>query len=154
MKRTIFLLTLLCTVAYSVPSLAQVQKVLYQYLQVNDSSNSIRLDIKDNYEIIPWHHENRIMIETTVVLENGSMDLLSTLIREGRYNFTIDSKNALVSMVKPVQENRYVLKNKGVQYKENILVKVYIPDIFEKKSSVEYARTSESIIATKEEGNK
>lgn len=149
MKTIFTMLVFSIALCYTTSSQAQVERVMYQYLFVKDSSNTLQFNIKDNFQIIPWHHENKVMIEANITLENGNMDLLGTLIREGRYNTFFDDKHVGSSILKYVQDTRLLLKNKGVMCNEIVKLKIYIPDIFEKVSETQYARISDSVLASK-----
>jgi hypothetical protein len=148
MKLTFTLLALCAFLLYSTQSTAQVERVIYQYLYINDSANVLHFRLNDSYEIIPWQHENKIMIETSARLDNGNMDLLAIMIREGRYNYAFDNDVPAISTLKQVQEARPFLKNKGLMCKETVKIKIYIPSIFEKKSDYDYSRPTEALIAS------
>ena len=148
MKFIFTLLALCASLFYSTHSTAQVERVIYQYLYINDSANVLHFRLNDSFEVIPWQHENKIMIETSTRLDNGNMDLLGIIIREGRYNYTFDTEVPAISTLKQVQQARPLLKNKGLICKETVKLRIYIPSIFEKTSQFDYSRPSEALIAS------
>jgi hypothetical protein len=148
MRITFTLLAFCASLLYSTHSTAQVERVIYQYLYISDSTNLLHFRLNDSFEVISWQHENKIMIETSARLDNGSMDLLAIMIRDGRYNYTFNNDVPAVSTLKHVDEARPLLKNKGLMCKETVKLKIYIPSIFEKTSEFDYSRPSEALIAS------
>ena len=127
---------------------AQAEKVIYQYLMVNDSVSTIKIQMTDNIEVIPWHHENKLMIEASAQLFGGSLDLLKIVIREGRYNIIFDN-NFPYTTLRYVNQSRPLLKNRDVLCVETVKLKIYIPDVFEMKSPNEYTRIVETLVSVK-----
>ncbi len=128
--------------------LAQVEKVVYQYLHFNDSTQNLHLQLTDEYEIIPWHHESQILVESHATLDGGSMDLLAVLIKEGRYQVKFEQSNGNSSL-KPVSTNRVLIKNKGQLCQETVKMKIFIPDVYVKVGDSHYSKNSETILASK-----
>ena len=133
---------------FSQPLSAQAEKVIYQYLMVNDSVSTIKIQMTDNIEVIPWHHENKLMIEASAQLFGGSLDLLKIVIREGRYNIIFDN-NFPYTTLRYVNQSRPLLKNRDVLCVETVKLKIYIPDVFEMKSPNEYTRIVETLVSVK-----
>ncbi len=127
---------------------AQAEKVIYQYLMVNDSVSTIKLQLTDNIEVIPWHHENKLMIEATTQLDGGSLDLLKIVIKEGRYNIIFEN-NFPYTTLRYVLDMRPLLKNRDKLCIETVKLKIYIPDIFEMKNPTEYTRIVEPLASVK-----
>ena len=127
---------------------AQAEKVIYQYLMVNDSVSTIKIQMTDNIEVIPWHHENKLMIEANTQLDGGSLDLLKVVIREGRYNIIFEN-NFPYTTLRYILDVRPLLKNRDKLCIETVKLKIYIPDIFEMKSPTEYTRIAEPLASVK-----
>lgn len=127
---------------------AQAEKVIYQYLMINDSVTTIKLQLTDNIEVVPWHHENKLMIEATTQLDGGSLDLLKIVIKEGRYNIIFEN-NFPYTTLRYVVETRPLLKNRDKLCIETVKLKIYIPDIFEMKNPTEYTRIVEPLASVK-----
>ena len=127
---------------------AQAEKVIYQYLMINDSVTTIKIQMTDNIEVIPWHHENKLMIEANTQLDGGSLDLLKIVIREGRYNIIFEN-NFPYTILRYVLDARPLLKNRNKLCIETVKLKIYIPDIFEMKSPNEYTRILEPLASVK-----
>jgi hypothetical protein len=142
--------TLICALflLHSSPLLSQVEKVIYQYLKIEDSVTNIRLQLTDEFEIFFWHHENQILVESHARLDGGNMDLLAILIREGRYKIYLDNKFPHTGM-KSVIEKRPLIKNKGILCQETVKMKIFIPDIFENRSPTDFQRIIEAPIVAK-----
>ena len=127
---------------------AQAEKVIYQYLMVNDSVSTIKIQLADNIEVIPWHHENKLMIEANAQLYGGSLDLLKIVIREGRYNIIFED-NFPSTTLRYITDSRPLLKNRDKLCIETVKLRIYIPDIFEMKSPTEYTRIVEPLASVK-----
>lgn len=127
---------------------AQAERVIYQYLMVNDSATTIRLQLNDEVEVIPWHHENKVMVEINTVMQGASLDLLKIVIREGRYNIIFEN-NLPRTTLRYKLDVRPLLKNKDKICNETVKMKIYIPDIFEMINKNEYSRVTEPLASTK-----
>jgi hypothetical protein len=152
MTKSISLMLLITLLMLPLPSLsAQVERVLYQTFNLHDSTDNITLNMKDNYEIIAWHHDKDVMIESTVDLKGGSMDLLKNFINEGRY--LVKPKLELPATVFELafdKDKREALKLNGRLCEEIVYHRIYIPDDYVKVSENVYSRKTESILVTKD----
>ena len=129
---------------------AQVERVLYQTFNLNDASDNIIINMKDNFEIIVWNHEKDVMVESTVGLKGGSMDLLKNFINEGRYLVKpqLDSTTTTMKMAFG-KEKRETLKLNGRVCEENVYHRIYIPSEYTRTSDTTYSRKIEPILVTK-----
>jgi hypothetical protein len=129
---------------------AQVERVLYQTFNLNDASDNITINMKDNYEIIVWNHEKDVMIESTVGLKGGSMDLLKNFINEGRYLVKpqLDSTTTTMQLAFE-KEKRETLKLNGRVCEETVYHRIYIPSEYIRTSDTTYSRKIEPILVTK-----
>jgi cell division protein YceG involved in septum cleavage len=129
---------------------AQVERVLYQTFYLQDSTDNITINMKDNYEIIVWNHEKDVMVESTVDIRGGSMDLLKNFINEGRYLVKpkLDSSTTIVELAFG-KEKREALTLKGRVCEETVFHRIYIPSEYTKVSDTLYSRKPEPILVTK-----
>jgi hypothetical protein len=153
MKKSVSLLFLITLLMSPLSNLsAQVERVLYQTFYLHDSTDNITLNMKDNYEIIVWHHEKDVMVESTVEIKGGSMDLLKNFINEGRY--LVKPKLELPATVFELafdKTKREALKLNGRTCDELVSHRIYIPEDYIKVSENVYSRkTTEPILVTKD----
>jgi hypothetical protein len=106
---------------------AQVEQVIYQSLYVNDSTKQMVLDIADNYEIVPWMHDSKVMVELKIKLEGTTLSTLGLLIKENRYGLALES-NAQTSTLRSVYPNRSLLKNGHGEISETVTMRLYVPE--------------------------
>ena len=81
--KLITIISLLCVLSNTLS--AQVQKAVYQTLNVSDSTEQINFNFPDSCEVISWRQDGKIMIETTVNMEINSKEVINTLAQDGRY---------------------------------------------------------------------
>jgi hypothetical protein len=152
MNKSISQMMLITLLMLSLTSLsAQVERVLYQTFNLHDSTDNITLNMKDNYEVIAWHHDKDVMVESTVEIKGGSMDLLKNFINEGRY--LVQPKLELPSTVFQLafeKSKRETLKLNGRTCDEIVFHRIYIPDDYIKVSENVYSRKTEPILVTKD----
>jgi hypothetical protein len=129
---------------------AQVERVLYQTFNLQDSTDNITINMKDNYEVIVWHHEKDVMVESTVEIRGGSMDLLKNFINEGRYLVQpkLDSSTTIMQLALD-KEKRETLKLRGRTCEEVVSHRIYLPIEYVKTSDTTYSRKTEPILVTK-----
>jgi hypothetical protein len=138
MMKSLFTLLYLITFFNVFSSAAQVEQVIFQSIEVNDATMKIEFDLADAHEIVPWHHDSKIMVETKINLTGTSLAALAILIKEGRYNVALDDRYPATTL-RPVNPNRSVMKNgRGEICNEIVTIKVYVPQGFiVKKPKVE-----------------
>jgi hypothetical protein len=120
---------------------AQVEKVYYQSMIVSDSTMQLEFDIDDPHEVIPWNHEGRVMIEVSTRLDGANMDILSYIIKQGRYAVALDEKYPVTTM-RYVNKIRPAIKHKGEMCQETVTMKIYIPIGFTTRKPVEVENPS------------
>jgi hypothetical protein len=106
---------------------AQVEQIIYQSLYVNDSTKQMILDIADSYEIVPWMHDSKVMVELKVKLEGTTLTTLGLLIKENRYSLALDN-NAQTSTLRSVYPNRSLLKSGHGEISETVTMRLYVPE--------------------------
>jgi hypothetical protein len=126
------LFTTLCLVTFFnvFNTTAQVEQVIFQSLEVNDATMKIEFDLADAHEIVAWHHESKVLVETKINLTGTSLSTLALLIKEGRYEVALDDRYPVTTM-HPISPNRSSLKNgRGEICGETITIKIYVPQGF------------------------
>jgi hypothetical protein len=128
---TVFLL-------FNISSLnAQVEQTIYQSLVVSDSTMQLEFDIADANEVIPWHHESQVMIELKIRLDGGNMTTLGMLIKDGRYNLTLDNLYPVTTM-RLINPRRSLIKNgRNEPCVETVSMRIYIPEGFIVKKNID-----------------
>ena len=130
------------------PLVAQVQKTVYQTIEISDSTKQINFNFSDAYEIVVWHHESKIMFETVASFELNNSELLNLFIKEGRYNIIEDSNTVVKTLKSAIQ--RPIIKNpQGKIYKETVAIRIYLPNDFLMKKSFAYKKEKELLVAGK-----
>lgn len=116
---------------------AQVEQVVYQSFYVSDSTMQIEFDVADAHEVIPWHHESKVMVEVTIRLDGITMTTLGLLIKEGRYNVALDNLYPITTM-RNVDSHRSLVKNaRGELCFETVFMRIYVPEGFVVKKNTE-----------------
>jgi hypothetical protein len=130
---------------------AQVERLLYQTFLLRDSTDNITLNMKDKYEVISWHHDRDVMVESTIEIKGGSMDLLKNFLNEGRYLVKpkLDSSAIIIELAFD-KTKRETLKLNGRICEEIVYHRIYIPDDYTKVSEFVYSRKPELIVVTKD----
>jgi hypothetical protein len=108
---------------------AQVQKLNFESFDVTEKVRSVKIETEEDYVIKPWSGV-QLMVETQVVLENGSMDILGIFIRDGRYSMKADMSpdgNLTLSSRLP---KRLQVKYQGQVCYERIKMVIYVPAEF------------------------
>jgi len=131
MKLPLFLSVFLL-VGFSNTTQAQMERTMYQVFEV-DSAQLVTFEVAGEYEILEWAG-NSILIETNVQIWDASREILSDLIKNGRYDLTTDS--ATVPNPKEVRIftkhlNRKSIKRiDGQKCLEIAVTKIFVPDTF------------------------
>jgi hypothetical protein len=126
------LFTTLCLITFFnvFNTTAQVEQVIFQSIEVNDATMKIEFDLADPHEIVPWHHESKVLVETKINMTGTNLATLALLIKEGRYDVAFEDRYPVTTM-RPISPNRSVLKNgHGETCGETISIKIYVPQGF------------------------
>jgi len=107
---------------------AQVEQVLHQTFSVTDSINAINISIADSVEVEIWGG-NKIMTETTILMEGAKIEYLEHFIKNERYKVLSDFSNGILEL-----SSKFPVKN-PIKYKDEtvfelIQVRVFIPEEF------------------------
>ena len=125
MKTSLITCLLLCLAA---TGWAQTDKILYQTFAVSDTTQTIQLDIVGEVEYEPWPAD-RLMAETSVMLEGAPPRIMEFLIEQGRYALLGAGLETL--KVESRDKERRKIEYKGTTCFEQVKVKIFIPKNFE-----------------------
>ena len=118
------------------PLVAQVDKKIYQTMDIGDSTKQINFDFSEGFEIVFWKQESKIMFETAAHVEINSREIVNKLVGDGRYTLVSDN-NGTSKTIKFTSR----IPIKGVQgnvLNESLFTRVYIPEDFIVKNAVAY----------------
>jgi hypothetical protein len=135
MKYFLFLL-----ISFSAPAIAfcQMEKTIHQTFEIGDAEN-ITLDLVGEYEIKPWAG-NTIMTETQVQLFDANISILNHFLeKEKRYFIEADTTGGEVKLIS-FDKKREAIKTKKGACLENVILKVFIPEVFEKQEDTHFVR--------------
>lgn len=126
------LLSLFLSVAFCFNLQAQMERTMYQVFEV-DSAQTIHFEVAGEYAILPWAG-NSILVETNVQIWDASREILSHLIKEGRYDLATDSMatpNAKELRIFTKNLDRKPIKRlDGQKCLEIAVTKIFVPDTF------------------------
>ena len=128
MQSRLFAFLIFAAVSHSAQ--AQMERTIYQVFDV-DSVKTVYLDIADIYEIYSWAGST-ILIETNVQLSHGSAEILDYLIKEGRYDVSMDTivmPEVKIYTKMPDRKKKRVKTPDG-EITEIPEAKIFVPDTF------------------------
>lgn len=131
MSRQAFLIAALFLFGASLAH-AQMERTMYQVFEV-DSAQVVNLDVAGEYEILAWAG-NSILVETNVQIWEASREILTHLIKSGRYDLTTDSSAAPnateIRIFTKNLERKPIKRLDGQKCLEIAVTKIFIPDTF------------------------
>ena len=116
---------------------AQVERSIYQTMDISDVTKQINFDFPDSCEIILWKNEETMMFETCVSMETSNAEILNMFIKEERYNIVEDS-NSIVKTIKFATMRPIIKNSQSKIIKEKVFVRVYVPEEFMVKNTIVY----------------
>jgi hypothetical protein len=131
MKRPLFL-TALILLGFNSLVQAQMERTTYQVFEV-DSAQTVTFEVAGEYKLLAWAG-NSILVETNVQIWDASREILTELIKNGRYDLTTDS--ATVPNPKQVRiftkylHRKSIKRLDGQKCLEIAVTKIFVPDIF------------------------
>ena len=126
---------------------AQLQQIIHQSFAL-DEMNEVNLNLYGEYEIEMWPG-SEILTETKIKLTNAKNSILKYLIENKRYAVKLDTiDERIVTLLSSDQERRAVKTSKGTCVEE-ISIRIFMPDFFEKKTEKNWVRSKP--LVTKED---
>jgi hypothetical protein len=127
---------------------AQVEKPYFQVFDISDETKSIKIETVDSFKVRKWNGV-QLMVDMSIRLDGGSMDLLGMVIFDNRYAYEQEIQGSnLVIRAKMPRRDISKLKYLGNTCVEKIIMTIYIPDGFEMHSPTEFIRREDVIIAS------
>jgi hypothetical protein len=124
---SILLLFVWCQTAH-----AQMERTMYQVFEV-DSAKTVSLDIVGIYEIHTWAGSS-ILVENNIQIWDASREILNFLIKDGRYDVTMDSSAGPTPKEMKIftrnKERKPIKRPDGQKCLEIATTKFIIPDTF------------------------
>jgi hypothetical protein len=125
-----------------------VEKPFFQVFDINDDVKSIKIETADSFKIRKWNGV-QLMVDMSIRLDGGSMDLLGVVIFDNRYAYELDNQgSALTVRAKMMHRELSKIKYLGNYCTEKITMTLYVPDGFEIRSPTEFVRKEDVIIAS------
>lgn len=106
------------------PMYGQTEKVIYETFEVGDSIDLIELDIAGDLIFENWPAD-RVMVETTILLEGAPPRILDFFVEQGRYSILAQTEGSLTLSSK--DKVRRPLKYKDKDCFELVKVKIFVP---------------------------
>lgn len=124
LKALPILFTLALLIILSKPVYGQTERVIYETFEVGDSVELIELDIAGERSFESWPAD-RVMIETTILLEGAPPRILDFFVEQGRYSTLTQGGTKLTLTSK--DKVRRPLKYKDNDCFELVKVKIFVP---------------------------
>ena len=146
MNRFIILFSLFFSAITAVS--AQAEKPFFQIFDIGDDTKSITIETNDTFNVRKWSG-TQLMIDVSIRLEGGSMDLLGLVIFDNRYAYELDKKDGkMLLRAKLMRRDLAKLKYLGNFCTEKVTTTIYLPDGFERRGNNEFARKEGVFIAS------
>ena len=125
-------LTLLFSMAFALAAQAQMERTTYQVFEV-DSVQTVVFEVVGEYQVLEWAG-NSILIETNVQIWDASREILSHLIKEGRYDLSMDATSGpdpkQVRIFTKHIDRKPIKRLDGQKCLEIAVTKIFVPDTF------------------------
>jgi hypothetical protein len=105
---------------------AQVAKTFHQVVAA-DEAYILNFVLNEDYEVVTWSG-NTILVEGSIQLDCCDQNMLSHIVKTGRYDLTIENSTDVISFG---SKKRPPLTIKGLQCKESVKIKVSVPENYE-----------------------
>jgi hypothetical protein len=126
---------------------AQVEKPYFQVFDIDTETKSIKIETVDSFKVRKWNGV-QLMIDMSIRLDGGTMDLLGMVIFDNRYAYEYEKQGGtLVIRAKMPRRDITKLKYLGTTCTEKIIMTIYMPDGFEMRSPTEFIRKEDVLIA-------
>lgn len=107
---------------------AQLQTIIHNEFPV-DTAETVMLDLYGDYLVEPWPGNN-ILVETKIKLYNGSKSILSFFLQGDRYKIDYELNDKTITLTSKDKVRLPVRAKNGKESKEDIGVRIFIPDTF------------------------
>ena len=125
-------LSLFLLLAFSPLAEAQMERTMYQVFEV-DSAQTVAFEVAGEYDVLEWAG-NSILVETNVQIWEASREILSELIKIGRYDLTTDSTAGPdakhIRIFTKNLDRKPIKRLDGQRCLEIAVTKIFVPDTF------------------------
>ena len=125
-------LPLLFSLAFAPVAQGQMERTTYQVFEV-DSVQAVVFEVVGEYQVLDWAG-NSILIETNVQIWDASREILSHLIKEGRYDLSLDATVGTdakqVRIFTKHVDRKPIKRLDGQKCLEIAVTKIFVPDTF------------------------
>ena len=119
---------------------AQAEKPFFQIFDIGEDTKSIKIETNDTFNVRKWSG-TQLMIDISIRLEGGSMDLLGLVIFDNRYAYELEKTDGkMLVRAKIMRRDIAKLKYMGNFCVEKVTTTIYLPDGFEMRGTNEFAR--------------
>jgi hypothetical protein len=124
MKARMLFLSVPFLLATVVSNGQQAEKTLVKAFNLQ-GNNAVMLNVGGQAEVKEWS-QSQVRIMMTVTLEQGSEQILKSLVQAGRYNLQSSTENGLFVITAPGLEKQIKMSG-GKEIRENIHFEIYVP---------------------------
>lgn len=92
---------------------AQAEKPYFQIFDIGDDTKSIKIETNDSFKIRKWNG-TQLMMDMSIRLDGGTIDLLGVVIFDNRYAYDAEKKDGKLSIrAKTMRRDIITLKYMG-----------------------------------------
>jgi thiamine pyrophosphokinase len=125
---------------------AQVEKTFHQVVAA-DEAYILNFLLNEDYEVVTWSG-NTVLIEGIIQLSCCDQNMLSHIIKTGRYDLTIDNGTDVISIG---SKKRPPLTIKGLQCQEHVKFKISVPESYDMVAKNQCLLRDSPVLAAKKQ---
>jgi hypothetical protein len=125
---------------------AQVEKTFHQVVTA-DEAYILNFLLNEDYEVVTWSG-NTVLIEGMIQLSCCDQNMLSHIIKTGRYDLTIENRTDVVSIG---SKKRPPLTIKGLQCQEQVKFKISVPESYDMVTKKQCLLRDSPVLAAKKQ---
>ncbi len=106
-----------------------MEQTIYQLFPA-DSARTVRLDIADSCNIIPWAGDN-VLAEIRIQLWDCSPEILDYLIKQERYTVVSEQRGEELWLSSKDKKRKEIRNKQRITCPEVVEIKLFVPDYYE-----------------------
>jgi len=105
-----------------------MERTMYLVFEV-DSAKIVELDLAGIYELHSWAGSS-VLAETNIQISHANPEIVDFLIKEGRYDLSVDTLSASQVKIYTKIRDRKPIKTPSGECTEIATLKIFVPDTF------------------------
>jgi hypothetical protein len=141
-KFRLFITTIALSLSFT--AFSQIEKTYHQVIELGDAQN-VKFNLKDDFTFQVWSGSN-IMMEANITIDQGNVDVLNYVIKQGRYDLVIEKSNTGLTIKSKNERSAPLQLRTSTTSNEQVKLVIFIPEDYSVKNKTEILKKEPAVM--------